>query len=72
VGQGYLSRAAAVSPAHPVVLTRFIEGARELDVDGVAADGKVMVSAVSLHAEDAGVHSGTSGYAPRQRWGARS
>ncbi|EIW80636.1 carbamoyl-phosphate synthase [Coniophora puteana RWD-64-598 SS2] len=53
-----LSAAAAVSPLHPVVLTKFIAGAQEIDVDAVAHDGALLVHAVSEHVEAAGVHSG--------------
>src|SRR5271169_678098 len=53
-----LSNAAAVSPDHPVVITKFIQGAQEIDVDGVASNGNLLVHAVSEHAENAGVHSG--------------
>jgi carbamoyl-phosphate synthase large subunit len=53
-----LSNAAAVSPDHPVVITKFIEGAQEIDLDGVASKGKLLVHAVSEHVENAGVHSG--------------
>lgn len=53
-----LVSASAVSPDHPVVITKFIEGAEEIDVDGVASDGKLILHAVSEHVEAAGVHSG--------------
>jgi carbamoyl-phosphate synthase large subunit len=53
-----LTAAADVSPDHPVVITQYIEGAQEIDCDGVASDGKLLVHAVSEHVEDAGVHSG--------------
>ena len=53
-----LTNAAAVSPDHPVVITKFIEGAREIDVDAVGNHGKLLVHAVSEHVENAGVHSG--------------
>ena len=53
-----LRSASAVSPDHPVVITKFIEGAQELDVDAVAAGGQLLVHAVSEHVEPAGVHSG--------------
>lgn len=56
--QSKLTAAANVSPDHPVVITQFIQGAREIDVDAVAHDGKVLVHAVSEHVENAGVHSG--------------
>ncbi|KAI8874315.1 large subunit of carbamoyl-phosphate synthase [Ramicandelaber brevisporus] len=54
----HLSLAAAVSPEHPVVVTKFIEGAKEIDVDAVAQDGRLLTHAVSEHVERAGVHSG--------------
>jgi carbamoyl-phosphate synthase large subunit len=53
-----LESASAVSPDHPVVITKFIEGAEEIDVDAVASDGKLILHAVSEHVEAAGVHSG--------------
>ncbi|KAH8115301.1 carbamoyl-phosphate synthase [Phellopilus nigrolimitatus] len=53
-----LSAAASVSPLHPVVITKFIDDAQEIDVDAVAHKGKLLVHAVSEHVEQAGVHSG--------------
>ncbi|KAF9438689.1 carbamoyl-phosphate synthase (glutamine-hydrolyzing) cpa2 [Entomortierella beljakovae] len=53
-----LTLAADVSPLHPVVITKFISGAQEIDIDAVAHDGKLIVHAVSEHVENAGVHSG--------------
>ncbi|KAK3383399.1 hypothetical protein B0T24DRAFT_566099 [Lasiosphaeria ovina] len=53
-----LEAASDVSPDHPVVISKFIEGAQEIDVDGVASDGKLILHAVSEHVEQAGVHSG--------------
>jgi carbamoyl-phosphate synthase large subunit len=53
-----LSAAASVSPLHPVVITKFIDGAQEIDIDAVAYEGKLLVHAVSEHVENAGVHSG--------------
>ncbi|ABN68520.1 Multifunctional pyrimidine synthesis protein CAD (includes carbamoyl-phophate synthetase, aspartate transcarbamylase, and glutamine amidotransferase) [Scheffersomyces stipitis CBS 6054] len=53
-----LSNAAKVSQDHPVVISKFIEGAQEIDIDGVASEGQVLVHAVSEHVENAGVHSG--------------
>ncbi|EGV91942.1 Carbamoyl-phosphate synthase [ammonia], mitochondrial [Cricetulus griseus] len=43
---------------HPVVLTKFIEGAREVEMDAVGKEGRVISHAISEHVEDAGVHSG--------------
>jgi carbamoyl-phosphate synthase large subunit len=53
-----LEAASSVSPDHPVVITKFIEGAQEIDVDSVASQGKLLVHAISCHVEQAGVHSG--------------
>ncbi|KAF8229017.1 carbamoyl-phosphate synthase [Tricholoma matsutake] len=53
-----LSAAASVSPLHPVVITKFINNAQEIDVDAVAHKGQLIVHAVSEHVENAGVHSG--------------
>ncbi|CDH53362.1 carbamoyl-phosphate synthase arginine-specificlarge chain [Lichtheimia corymbifera JMRC:FSU:9682] len=53
-----LNEAADVSPLHPVVVSKFIKGAQEIDVDVVAYQGKVLVHAVCEHVENAGVHSG--------------
>lgn len=53
-----LSAAAAVSPKHPVVITKFIDNAQEIDVDAVAHKGRLLIHAVSEHVENAGVHSG--------------
>ncbi|KAG2199501.1 hypothetical protein INT47_009955 [Mucor saturninus] len=53
-----LTDATNVSPLHPVVITKFIENAQEIDVDSVASEGVVLTHAVSEHVENAGVHSG--------------
>lgn len=53
-----LTLASDVSPDHPVVMSKFIEGADEIDVDAVAYKGKLLVHAISEHVEHAGVHSG--------------
>ncbi|KAJ2497009.1 Carbamoyl-phosphate synthase, partial [Coemansia sp. RSA 2052] len=54
----YLNQAATMSRDHPVVITKFIEEAKEIDVDAVALDGKLVMHCVSEHVENAGVHSG--------------
>lgn len=54
----YLNQAAAVSKEHPVVISKFILEAKEIDVDAVASDGELVCMAVSEHVENAGVHSG--------------
>lgn len=53
-----LTTASDVSPDHPVVMSKFIEGAEEIDVDAVAHNGQVLIHAISEHVENAGVHSG--------------
>ncbi|TVY81827.1 Carbamoyl-phosphate synthase arginine-specific large chain [Lachnellula suecica] len=53
-----LEAASNVSPDHPVVITKFIEGAQEIDVDAVGSNGQLILHAVSEHVEQAGVHSG--------------
>lgn len=54
----YLKQAALVSPEFPVVISKFIIDAKELEVDGVADTGRVVIEAISEHIENAGVHSG--------------
>lgn len=54
----YLNEASAVSKEHPVVISKFIQEAKEIDVDAVAQDGELIAIAVSEHIENAGVHSG--------------
>ena len=56
----YLDQAESVrlSKDHPVVISKFITEAKEIDVDAVACKGEVVVLAVSEHVENAGVHSG--------------
>ena len=53
-----LSKAASVSTVHPVVVTKFIDNAQEIDVDAVAYKGKLLIHAISEHVENAGTHSG--------------
>jgi carbamoyl-phosphate synthase large subunit len=54
----YLKQATSVSPDHPVVVSDFIQSAKELEIDGVADQGEVAIYAISEHVENAGVHSG--------------
>eukprot|EP00092_Neocalanus_flemingeri_P024222 GFUD01026270.1.p1 GENE.GFUD01026270.1~~GFUD01026270.1.p1 ORF type:complete len:2226 (-),score=685.36 GFUD01026270.1:76-6753(-) len=54
----YLNEACALNKDHPVVISKFILEAKEIDVDAVASDGEVICMAVSEHVENAGVHSG--------------
>jgi len=53
-----LARASAVSPEHPVVVSKFEAHAREVEIDAVADRGELALWAISEHIEDAGVHSG--------------
>jgi carbamoyl-phosphate synthase large subunit len=54
----FLQKAAEVSPRHPVVISKFLEHTREIEVDAVAVKGEVVAMAVIEHVENAGVHSG--------------
>ena len=54
----YLQKAAEVSKEHPVVVSKFITNAKEIEIDAVAQQGEVIIYAISEHIENAGVHSG--------------
>ena len=54
----FLQLAANVSEDHPVVVSKFIEHAKEIEMDAVAKNGEVIAYAISEHIEFAGVHSG--------------
>ncbi|MBN2639586.1 MAG: carbamoyl-phosphate synthase (glutamine-hydrolyzing) large subunit [Bacteroidales bacterium] len=54
----FLNLATEVSKQYPVVVSKFIEGAKEIEMDAVADDGEIIVYAISEHVEFAGVHSG--------------
>ena len=54
----FLQLAANVSEDHPVVVSKFIEHAKEIEMDAVAQNGEIMAYAISEHIEFAGVHSG--------------
>ena len=54
----FLRMAAAVSKSHPVVVSEFIQQAKEIEMDAVAQDGEIKLYAISEHIEFAGVHSG--------------
>ncbi|HYQ56962.1 MAG TPA: carbamoyl-phosphate synthase large subunit, partial [Draconibacterium sp.] len=54
----FLEMAANVSKEHPVVVTEFIEQAKEIEIDAVANKGEMVAYAISEHVEFAGVHSG--------------
>jgi carbamoyl-phosphate synthase large subunit len=54
----FLDMASNVSKEHPVVVSEFIEEAKEIEIDAVAKDGEIIAYAISEHVEFAGVHSG--------------
>ncbi len=54
----FLKLAANVSKKHPVVVSRFLQHAKEVEMDAVARDGEIIAYAISEHIEYAGVHSG--------------
>jgi carbamoyl-phosphate synthase large subunit len=56
----HVAEAVVVSPDHPVLLDRFLEGAIEVDVDAVCDKAEVYIGGVMEHIEEAGIHSGDS------------
>lgn len=54
----YLDQATQVSSEHPVVISKFINNAKEIEIDGVGQNGELVIYAISEHIENAGVHSG--------------
>ncbi len=58
--RGYITRATELSPAHPVLVDRFLEDAIEIDVDALCDGTEVYLGGVMEHIEEAGIHSGDS------------
>jgi len=56
--EAYLKKASEIGREHPVVISKFITGAKEIEIDGVARKGHLQCYAISEHVENAGVHSG--------------
>ena len=56
--EDFLGKAVKVNTEAPVVISKFLVGAREIEMDAVAFKGKTLIYAISEHVEDAGVHSG--------------
>jgi len=54
----FLERAVEISREYPVVISKFLENAKEIEFDGVAQNGELVADAISEHVENAGVHSG--------------
>ncbi|HWM72284.1 MAG TPA: carbamoyl-phosphate synthase large subunit, partial [Nocardioides sp.] len=58
--RGYIERATEISPAHPVLVDRFIDDAVEIDVDALYDGEELFLGGVMEHIEEAGIHSGDS------------
>jgi carbamoyl-phosphate synthase large subunit len=58
--RGYITRATALSPEHPVLVDRFLEDAVEIDVDALCDGAEVYIGGIMEHIEEAGIHSGDS------------
>jgi len=56
--EGFLGEASVVEQEFPVVISKYIDGAREIEFDGVGRHGSIVNYAISEHVEDAGTHSG--------------
>jgi carbamoyl-phosphate synthase large subunit len=54
----YLKKASEINKKHPVVISKFITGAKEIEIDAVSKKGSLFCYAISEHVENAGVHSG--------------
>ncbi|MFQ5639592.1 MAG: carbamoyl-phosphate synthase (glutamine-hydrolyzing) large subunit [bacterium] len=54
----FLERAVDISREHPIVISKFLVNAKEIEFDAVAQNGEIIVHAISEHVENAGVHSG--------------
>jgi carbamoyl-phosphate synthase large subunit len=54
----FLEKATTISPLAPVVVSKFETGAKEIEVDAVSLNGKLLIYAIAEHVENAGVHSG--------------
>ncbi len=53
-----ISKAGIIDAENPVILSRYIENSREIEIDAIANNGEILVYAISEHIENAGVHSG--------------
>ncbi|MFP4016694.1 MAG: carbamoyl-phosphate synthase large subunit, partial [Halanaerobiales bacterium] len=58
--ENYINRAVDVSPEHPILIDKFLEGAIEVDVDAIADEENCIIGGIMEHIEMAGVHSGDS------------
>ena len=67
----FMKEAIRINPKHPVVISKFIQNAKEIEFDAVARNGKIIIYAISEHVENAGIHSGDATMvfpAPRLYW----
>lgn len=58
--EGYMKAAVSVSPDHPILIDKFLEDAKEFDVDAVCDGTDILIGGVMQHIEEAGIHSGDS------------
>jgi len=58
--EGYMKAAVNVSPDHPILVDKFLEDAKEFDIDAVCDGTDIMIGGVMQHIEEAGIHSGDS------------
>ncbi|MCK5021404.1 MAG: carbamoyl-phosphate synthase large subunit, partial [Candidatus Peribacteraceae bacterium] len=56
--EAYIGQSAFINKESPIVISKFEQGAKEIEFDGVAQNGKLLIYAISEHVENAGVHSG--------------
>ena len=54
----YLEKAVTISPDYPTVISKFLDNAKEIEMDAVSQNGEIVAYAISEHVENAGVHSG--------------
>ncbi len=54
----FLTQATELSPDYPIVISKYIENSKEIEIDAVANKGEILIYAISEHLENAGVHSG--------------
>ena len=56
----FMGTASKVNPEHPVLIDKFLEDAKEIDVDAISDGKNVVVAGIMEHIEEAGIHSGDS------------
>jgi carbamoyl-phosphate synthase large subunit len=58
--RGFMAKALLISPGHPILIDKFLEGAVEIDVDAISDGSITVVAGIMEHIEEAGIHSGDS------------